>query len=64
MLKPEDNDILTQTDRGTPMGDMMRHFWIPFMTAKELRRPTARRSGRPCWASSCWRSATATAGSG
>ncbi|MEQ8349286.1 MAG: Rieske 2Fe-2S domain-containing protein [Sneathiellaceae bacterium] len=36
MLKPEDNDILTQTDRGTPMGDMMRRFWIPFMTAKEV----------------------------
>ena len=36
MLKAEDNEILTRTNPGTSMGDMMRRFWIPFMTSKEL----------------------------
>lgn len=36
MLSKENNDILTQTGPGTPMGKMMRSFWTPAMTAREI----------------------------
>lgn len=36
MLRKEINDLLTQTDPGTPMGDMFRQYWIPALLAKEL----------------------------
>ncbi|MBZ7926370.1 aromatic ring-hydroxylating dioxygenase subunit alpha [Ensifer adhaerens] len=36
MLKKEQNDLLTQTGPGTPMGDMFRCYWIPALLAEEL----------------------------
>jgi phenylpropionate dioxygenase-like ring-hydroxylating dioxygenase large terminal subunit len=36
MLRKEINDLLTQTDAGTPMGDMFRQYWIPALLAEEL----------------------------
>ncbi len=36
MLKKEVNDLLTQTDPGTPMGDLFRQYWIPALLASEL----------------------------
>lgn len=39
MLSKEDNDILTQVGQGTPMGDLMRRFWIPAMLASEVAEP-------------------------
>ncbi len=36
MLRKEQNDLLTQTDPGTPMGTMFRSYWIPAMLAEEL----------------------------
>ena len=36
MLRKEYNDLLTQTDPETPMGDMFRQYWIPALLAKEL----------------------------
>jgi phenylpropionate dioxygenase-like ring-hydroxylating dioxygenase large terminal subunit len=36
MLTRENNAILTQTDRGTPMGSLMRSFWTPAMTTAEI----------------------------
>jgi phenylpropionate dioxygenase-like ring-hydroxylating dioxygenase large terminal subunit len=36
MLRKEQNDLLTQTDTGTPMGDMFRCYWIPALLAEEL----------------------------
>ncbi len=36
MLRKEVNDLLTQTDPGTPMGDMFRQYWIPALLAREL----------------------------
>lgn len=36
MLSRQDNDILTQVSAGTPMGDLMRRFWIPAMLAEEV----------------------------
>ena len=29
MLSREENDMLTQTGPGTPMGELFRRFWIP-----------------------------------
>jgi phthalate 4,5-dioxygenase oxygenase subunit len=36
MLKAEVNELLTQTDRGTPTGDLFRHYWLPVLLAEEL----------------------------
>jgi phthalate 4,5-dioxygenase len=36
MLKTEQNDLLTQTGPGTPMGRMFRTYWIPALLAEEL----------------------------
>ncbi|MCH6546129.1 MAG: Rieske 2Fe-2S domain-containing protein [Deltaproteobacteria bacterium] len=39
MLSREDNERLTRTGRGTPMGDLMRRYWIPAMLTWELPEP-------------------------
>lgn len=39
MLSREENEYLTQTDPGTPMGTFMRRFWTPFMLSKEIAEP-------------------------
>ncbi len=36
MLKPEDNQRITQVGRGTPMGELQRRYWLPFALSKEL----------------------------
>ena len=36
MLSIEDNDKITETGPGTPMGDLFRRFWIPALLASEL----------------------------
>jgi phenylpropionate dioxygenase-like ring-hydroxylating dioxygenase large terminal subunit len=36
MLSKEDNNLLTQTDAGTPMGELFRRFWLPAMLSDEL----------------------------
>ena len=36
MLKREQNELLTQTDPGTPMGRMFRCYWLPALLASEL----------------------------
>ena len=36
MLRKEQNDLLTQTGPGTPMGQMFRSYWIPALLAEEL----------------------------
>jgi phthalate 4,5-dioxygenase len=36
MLKTEQNDLLTQTGPGTPMGRMFRRYWLPALLAEEL----------------------------
>jgi phthalate 4,5-dioxygenase oxygenase subunit len=35
-MRFEDNITLTHTDRGTPMGDLFRHFWMPALLSEEL----------------------------
>ena len=39
MLSREDNALLTRVDRGTPMGDTMRRYWIPALLGWELPAP-------------------------
>ena len=36
MLRKEQNDLLTQTGPGTPMGNLYRSYWIPALLAEEL----------------------------
>jgi phenylpropionate dioxygenase-like ring-hydroxylating dioxygenase large terminal subunit len=36
MLRQQDNDLLTQTGPGTPMGELFRRYWIPALLADEL----------------------------
>jgi len=43
MLSVEDNEILTRVSPGTPMGELMRRFWIPGLLAEEV----AERDGTP-----------------
>src|SRR5581483_4440670 len=39
MLHKDDNDLITNTDRGTPMGDLFRRFWLPVALAEEFPSP-------------------------
>ena len=36
MLRKEQNDLLTQTGPGTPMGQLFRSYWMPALLAEEL----------------------------
>ena len=36
MLSQEENDIVTRTGPGTPMGQLMRQYWVPAMLSREL----------------------------
>jgi len=39
MVTREDNLVLTQTGPGTPMGQVMRRYWMPALLAAELSEP-------------------------
>jgi len=39
MLSKEENELLTRTGPGTPMGRLMRCFWTPAMTEAEVPGP-------------------------
>lgn len=39
MISYEQNQYLCQTDAGTPMGDLFRRFWAPFLLSNELPTP-------------------------
>ena len=36
MLRKEQNELLTQTGPGTPMGQLFRCYWLPALLAEEL----------------------------
>ncbi len=36
MLKKEQNELVTQTGPGTPMGNLFRRYWLPALLASEL----------------------------
>ena len=64
MLSKEENELLTRTGPGTPMGDLLRRYWMPALLSRSCPSPTARRCACGCWARTSSPSATATAGSG
>jgi phthalate 4,5-dioxygenase len=39
MLNTADNELLTRTGPGTPMGELWRRFWIPALQLSELPEP-------------------------
>src|SRR6202171_2069609 len=39
MLVKEQNDLLTQTGPGAPVGQLFRAYWIPALLASELAEP-------------------------
>ena len=46
MLSAEDNELLTRTGPGTPMGDFFRRFWMPVLLSQELPERDAARARR------------------
>jgi phenylpropionate dioxygenase-like ring-hydroxylating dioxygenase large terminal subunit len=39
MLRGQDNELITRVGPGTPMGELMRQYWVPAMLSSELPRP-------------------------
>jgi phthalate 4,5-dioxygenase len=39
VLGREDNELLTRVGAGTPMGDMMRRYWLPALLSEEIAQP-------------------------
>jgi phthalate 4,5-dioxygenase len=39
MLTREENELLTRTDAGTPMGETMRRYWLPALLSSEVAEP-------------------------
>src|SRR5688572_4890000 len=39
MLSASDNELITRTGPGTPMGNLMRQYWIPAVQSAELAAP-------------------------
>jgi phthalate 4,5-dioxygenase len=39
MMTPEQSETLVRTARGTPMGELLRRYWLPVLLASELPEP-------------------------
>ena len=39
MLTRQDNELITRTGPGTPMGEYLRRFWIPALLSREIPEP-------------------------
>ena len=39
MLRPEDHELLSRTGADTPMGDLLRRYWVPAALSEELPAP-------------------------
>jgi phthalate 4,5-dioxygenase len=39
MLSRDDNELLCRVGPGTPMGNLMRQYWIPAALSSELPEP-------------------------
>lgn len=39
MLITEENERLTRVGRGTPMGELIRRFWLPFLLSADVPKP-------------------------
>src|SRR5688572_23765774 len=42
MLSQEENELLTRTGPGTPMGAVLRRYWVPALLTEELPEPDGR----------------------
>src|SRR3954468_2897131 len=38
-MRAEQNELLTRTGPGTPMGELFRRYWLPALLAEELPEP-------------------------
>ena len=38
-MRAEQNELLTRTGPGTPMGNLFRRYWLPALLAEELPEP-------------------------
>src|ERR1700733_15893452 len=38
-MTPDENDLLTRTGPGTPMGQLFRQYWLPAMLSERLAEP-------------------------
>src|ERR671929_426924 len=41
MLSQQDNELVCRVGPGTPMGELMRQYWVPAMLSSELPSPDA-----------------------
>src|SRR3954452_21185736 len=41
MLSREDNALISQVSPGTPMGELLRRFWIPGLISTQVPAPDA-----------------------
>src|SRR5918997_2655072 len=39
MLTREQNELVTRTNAGTPMGELMRRYWVPALLSEEIPAP-------------------------
>src|SRR5215813_11228945 len=39
MLTSEENELVSRVGPGTPMGELMRRYWVPALLARELPAP-------------------------
>jgi phenylpropionate dioxygenase-like ring-hydroxylating dioxygenase large terminal subunit len=39
MLSKQNNELITRTGPGTPMGELLRRYWIPALMSSELPKP-------------------------
>ena len=47
MLSREDNELLCRVGPGTPMGNLMRQYWMPAALSSELPAPRLPAAARP-----------------
>ncbi len=38
-MTAQENELLTRTGAGTPMGELFRRYWLPVLLAAELPEP-------------------------
>ena len=53
MLSREDNEKLVRVGKGTPLGELFRLYWIPFLPSADL---VGSRSASSCSGKTWWRS--------
>src|SRR3954469_20756553 len=41
VLSKEENELITRVGPGTPMGNLMREYWLPALLSSELPKPAS-----------------------